>query len=148
MARFPGTERPVNRAGWCPGAAVRCRRSRANGARGLADRRGFVTEVRRGHVAVLLGLAEGQVWLESDAVLPADEAGAADLERLRRCVVAVSGQRVELEQDAFVIFGESFPASAVDEIRSLLGDLLVGYEIGPHGVHEIATTLRLGPSAR
>lgn len=144
MARFPGTERPLNKAGWTPGAVVRCRRSRANAARQLADRRGFISEVRAGHVRVLFDTQGQGLWLESEALLPEASLDNPDLELMRQAFSALGGLRLETEENGVVIiFGEGYPVDAVDEIRSLLGDWLVGCEITPHGVHELATRLQL-----
>jgi len=144
MARFPGTETQTNKAGWQPGDGVRCRRSRANGELGLADAQGFLVEVRPGHVRVVLDLAGRSVWLESVAVLPQGELLDAPLERLARVFRVLRGQRLEVEEGGrWTVFSESFPADAVDAVRSTLGDQLVAYELAAHGVHELASRLQL-----
>ena len=144
MARVPGTERQTNRAGWEPGQVVRCRRSRANGALGLADATGFVCEVRPGHVRVLLDADGRSVWLESPAVLAHPGVDDGRLEQLRRVFSALRGTRLEFEEGGLLqVFSEEHPAAAVDEVRNALGDRLVGYEIAAHGVHEMVSRLRL-----
>lgn len=148
MARFPGTETQKNLDGWTPGATIRCRRSRANDARGLMDRRGFVTEVRPHHVCVLIDDGRGRpktVWLESAAIVTADELPEPELALLGRVFVLLGGQRLELEEDEWVVFGDGFAAEVIDEVRAVLGDRLLRCAIAPHGVHELATHLALAP---
>lgn len=146
MARFPGTETPHNRAGLRPGTIVRCRRSRANAARGLADRRGFVAEVRLQHARVVLtGGGLRSVWLENEALLPEDSLGDEQLERLRAVLLLLGGTRLEHEDDELIVFGDAYDASALDEVRALLGERLVACRVAPHGVHELATRLAVRP---
>lgn len=148
MARFPGTESQTNRGGWVPGARVRCRRSRANGALGLADAVGFVIEVRATHVCVLLSPEGRSVWLESAAVLPHGELDRAPMAQLHEAFCALSGRRMEFEEGGLVlVFSEGHPASAVDTVRSALGDRLVDYDVAAHGVHEMVSRIRLAPES-
>lgn len=147
MARVPGTESESNLAGWTPGAAVRCRRSRANGDAGVADRRGFLAEVRPQHVRVLLDRHGRSLWLESEAVLPESDAGDPDLEVLRRTYVTLRGRRLDFEDPDLLIFSEGFPATAVNETRTILGTRLRAFVIEAHGVHEVACRLTLDPGA-
>ncbi|MCB9897342.1 MAG: hypothetical protein H6825_05010 [Planctomycetes bacterium] len=143
MARVPGTEAPRNQAGWRPGDPVRCRRSRSNGAAGVADRRGFLVEVRPTHVRVLLDREGRSLWLESEAVLAERDAGDPDLELLRRAFVLLEGCRVDVEDDELIVFSEGFPADAVGQVRALLGKRLMGFSIEAHGVHEVACRLAI-----
>lgn len=145
MARFPGTETQYNRAGLQPGQVVRFRRSRANGARGLADRRGFLTEVRPAAVRVLLD-ADGQgVWIESGSLLPEERLECPELEALRQVYQHLGGQRLEVDGDEWAVFGEGFDAAAVDSVRALLGERLRGFTLSAQGVHEMAARLVLAP---
>lgn len=148
MARFPGTETQTNKAGWASGDRVRCRRSRANGSLGLADAIGFLIEVRATHVCVLLSPAGRSVWLESSAVLPHGELDGAAMTQLHEVFCALSGRRMEFEEGGFaLVFSEGHPASAVDAVRSALGDRLVGYDVAAHGVHEMVSRLQLAPES-
>jgi len=146
MARFPGTETQHNRAGLKPGQLVRCRRSRANASRSLSDRRGFVLEVRPGHARVLLDPRGETIWLESESFLAENVPQGGDLERFRQAYLLLAGQRLELEEGCWTVFGPGFPASALDDARAVLGDRLLGLEILSHGVSELAVRLSLGPS--
>jgi hypothetical protein len=144
MARFPGTETHGNRAGLQPGDAVRCRRSAANAGLGLADRRGFLTEVRAGHACVLLEPLGPSVWLENEALLREDLQPDSPLEPLRRACCLVHGQRFEFEQGGVLtIFSSGFPAEQLDALRTELGNRLAGLQVQPAGVHELAVVLRL-----
>jgi len=144
MARFPGTETERNRAGLQPGDAVRCRRSASNAGRGLADRRGFLTEVRTAHACVLLDLTGPSVWLENEALLREELPPGSALEPLRRACCLVNGQRFEFEQDGVLtIFSGGFAAEALDALRVELGNRLAGLQVEAAGVHEIAVVLRL-----
>lgn len=145
MARFPGTETQTNRAGLVAGQALRCRRSRANAARDVADRRGFVVDLRAGHVCLLLDMAGTTVWLESEAVLP-EPLPEGPLERFRQAFVLLDGRRLERDDEAWTILGESFPAEALDQARALLADRLEALTLAAHGVHELAVHLRLRPA--
>lgn len=138
MARFPGTERPVNDAGWLPATAVRARRMRANASLGVFDRRGFVTQVRQDHVRVYFGDDVGFFWLPSQAVVAEPEIGRADVETLRTIHELFEGQRLEFEDDQIVIFSEGFDASAVDQVRQRLGTRLTALRFEAAGVHEMA----------
>ena len=141
MARIPGTESPNNQAGWKPGDPVRCRRSRSNGAVGVADRRGFLVEVRTHHVRVMLDRDGRSLWLESEAVLPEPDAGAPDLELLRRVFVVLRGHRIDAEDGELLVFSEAFPAEAVLQVQRILGTRLSGFRIEAQGVHEVACRL-------
>lgn len=151
MARFPGTEQQHNRAGLRPGQVVRCRRSRANASRSLSDRRGFVLEVRPGHARLLFDLRGQTIWLESSALLPEADVADPALERFRQAYVLLAGQRLELDDECWTIFGPGFSAAALDQARELLGEQLLALEILSHGVSELAARLRLnfpeGPDA-
>ena len=142
MARWPGTEVPTNKAGWRPGAGVRALRMRANGVLGLADRRGFVTEVRPTHARVYFGEERGSTWLASEAIGQADDL-PADLERLRRVHAALRGERLEIEDGEVVVFTPGFPLEAGDAVRELLGDDVRGINLEAFGVHEVAVKLVL-----
>ncbi len=149
MARYPGTERPVNKAGWLPAQAVRARRCRANGALAIADHRGFICEVRPGHVRVRFGGGPGALWLASDAVVAESDLDDAALESLRATYAALSGLRLEEEDGGvLVIFSEGFGAEALTEVRELLGDRIEDLRIEAFGVHELAVRLRLATPDR
>ena len=143
MARFPGTERPINDAGWLPSTPVRARRMRANGALGIADRRGFVTEVRQGHARVYFGSDVGFFWLASEALVSEPKLQFEELERLRSVHAALGGQRLNFEEDQVVIFSEAFDVAAIDTIRELLGSDLRALRLEAGGVHELAVWLDL-----
>ena len=144
MARVPGTESKSNRRGLRPGDAVRCRRSRANGALGLADARGVVVEVQTTHARVLFDLAGRSVWLADDQLVALEPAELeADLGLFRDVLGVLGGLRVEFEEDDLIIvFSAQVEADGLDRARELLGDRLVGLEIHPGGVHEVAIHLR------
>jgi len=144
MARFPGTETQTNRAGLLPGQAVRCRRSRANAGREVADQRGFVIDLRAGHVRLLLDVLGATVWLENEAVL-AEALPDGDLERLRQAFVLLDGRRMDRDDEAWTIYGESFSAEALDQARELLAGRLLALQLAAHGVHELAVHLVLAP---
>jgi len=147
MARYPGTERPANKAGWQPAAPVRARRSRANGALGIADRRGFVSEVRAGHIRVRFGRRSGSIWLPSEAVVAEPDLQDPELERLREAHAALAGLRLEEEEGGIlIVFSEGFEADALDRVRASLGDALVALRVEAFGVHEVAVRMRLAPS--
>ena len=144
MARVPGTETHSNRAGLQPGDAVRCRRSAANAGRELADRRGFLAQVRAAHVCVLLEATGRSVWLGNAAVLRDELPPESDLERLRRAFCRLHGQRMEFEQGGVTtIFSTGFAAEQLDEVRRLLSNRLSSLQVVPHGVHELAVVLVL-----
>lgn len=145
MARVPGTETPFNKAGLLPGQVVRFRRSRANGERGLADQRGFVTEVRPSAARVLLDLTGRGVWIESGSVLPEAELGEAALETLRQVFLALAGLRLEVDGSEWAIFTEGFDAIALDTARAQLGPRLLGLRLQCQGVHELAVRMELAP---
>ena len=143
MARVPGTEAPKNRAGLTPGLAVRCRRSQANADRSLADRRGFVCEVRTGHVRVLLEASGHSLWLEGRDLLTEPLPEGSDLEELRQVFVHLNGRRMEFEDQEITVFSEGFPAVEMDAVRDLLGSRLTALIIAAYGVHEVAVSLEL-----
>jgi hypothetical protein len=143
MARVPGTETPKNRAGLTPGLAVRCRRSLANATRTLADRRGFVCEVRTGHVRVLLETSGHSVWMEGRDLLAEPLPEGSDLDLLRRVFVHLNGRRLEFELSEISVFSEGFPAAEIDAVRELFGNRLTALIIAAHGVHEVAVSLKL-----
>jgi hypothetical protein len=145
MARFPGTETHRNRAGLRPGDGVRCRRSSSNAEAGVADRRGIVCEVRLDNARVAFAADGAGAWLPNDALLPEPDPGDAALVLLGRVLHTLCAERVEFEDDTLIVFGGELPAQAVDEVRRLLGDRLVGCSLAPAGVHEIATHLRWHP---
>ena len=144
MARVPGTETPVNRAGLTPGRAVRCRRSQANADRGVADRRGWVCEVRPGRIKVLFDTDGSSLWLESLDVLPEALSQSSDLEILRRVFACLRGLRLEFEEDQITVFSEGFPADEMDTVRELMASRLTALDIEAFGVHEVAVRLRFG----
>jgi hypothetical protein len=144
MARVPGTETQQNRAGFVPGQVVRFRRSRANGSRGLADRRGFVTEVRPGAARVLLATDGASTWIESGSLLPEDSLQDAAMEVLQRVFSALGGLRLETDDSEWTVFSEAVPADAVDEVRALLGPRLERLTLTCFGVHELAVRMVLG----
>lgn len=144
MARYPGTEAHSNRAGFTPGEAVRCRRSRANADLGLADQRGFLAEVRSGRVSVLLDTAGRTIWLESEDVLPEPMPATEPLEAIRRAYVLLAGHRIEFDQDeGITVFTTGFPAQQLDQVRELFGSRLLGLEVEAFGVHEVAVRFQL-----
>ncbi|MFT7462839.1 MAG: hypothetical protein ACI9EF_001181 [Pseudohongiellaceae bacterium] len=147
MARFPGTERQQNRAGFQPGQGVRCRRSRANAARDLSDRRGFVVEVRPAHARVLFGMEGESIWLEGEALLPEADLDNPALERFRQVYALLDGQRLELDDECWTVFGPGFTAPALDHARSILGNELQELQILAHGVSELAARMTLHPAA-
>ncbi|MDG2149881.1 MAG: hypothetical protein P8N09_10185 [Planctomycetota bacterium] len=143
MARFPGTESHSNRSGLTPGEAVRCRRSRANADRGLADCRGFLAEVRPGRVSVLLNMLGRMVWLESEDVLPEPLPETEALEALRSVYRLLGGHRIEFdEEEGITIFTSGFSAEKLEMVRKLMGNRLLGLEVAAHGVHEMGVLLR------
>ena len=145
MARFPGTERHSNRAGLRPGDGVRCRRSRANAEAGCADRRGIVCEVRLDNARVAFGADGAGAWLPNEALLPEPDPADDALALLGRVLHTLRAERVEFEDGTLIVFGAELPAAAIDDIRRLLGDRLVGCTLAPAGVHEIATHLQWHP---
>jgi hypothetical protein len=145
MARFPGTEQQHNRDGFQPGQVVRFRRSRANGSRGLADRRGFVTEVRPGAAQVLVAVDGEGTWIESGSLLEEETLPDPELERLRQVFTALGGLRIEFDGREWCIFTEAIPADAVDRVRLLMGERLARFTLAAHGVHELAARLVLAP---
>jgi len=147
VARFPGTETHRNKAGFRPGEAVRCRRSSANAAIGLADRRALVGEVRSGHVRVVLDLSGAGEWLPNESLLPTDELTDEALARVGRACVALGAQALTVEDDELVVSCEGFDAAALDEARALLGELLVRCSLQPEGVHRMAVRLGLAVGA-
>jgi len=143
MARFPGTESHSNRAGLTPGEAVRCRRSRANADRGIADQRGFLSEVRPGRVCLLLDMLGRTVWLESQDVLPEALPETDPLGAIRSAYLHLGGHRIEfVEDEGITIFTTGFSVDRLDEVRQLLGNRLSGLKVAAHGVHEMAVLLR------
>jgi hypothetical protein len=145
MARFPGTETHGNRAGFRPGDVVRCRRSQANHEAGLADRRGVICEVRLEHACVLLDPTGHTAWLANEALLPETDPGQPDLLLVARILRALGGVRLEFEEDDLVVQGGELPATALDDVRRMLGERLVACSIRPEGVHLLGTRLRLDP---
>lgn len=142
MARFPGTEKQHNRAGWQPGQVLRCRRSRANAARELSDVRGFVLEVRPGHARLLLNLQGQTIWLEGEALLPESELSDPGLESFRQAYLLLAGQRLELDDECWTVFSAGFSAPALDQARAALGGLVGDLELEAHGVSELAVRMR------
>jgi hypothetical protein len=151
MARFPGTETPINRAGLRPGQAVRCRRCRANADLGLADRQGLVLQVRLAHARVLVAPAGPAHWLANDALAPAEALADADLALLARLMLALRAERLDFDEDELLFAGPGLPASALDEARAALGPRLQEARLTPEGVHELGVRLRVagwpGPAA-
>ena len=143
MARFPGTEVQRNKAGFVPGQVVRFRRSRANASRDLADKRGFVTEVRPAHTRVLLDAAGAGIWIDNESLLPEQSLLDPALEALREAFRVLNGQRLEVDGDEWAIFGQGFDAGAVDAARAILAARLRGMQLGAHGVHELVVRLEL-----
>jgi hypothetical protein len=143
VARFPGTETHDNRAGFRPGAPVRCRRSRANADLGLADRSGLAAEVRPGHVRVLFDLSGVGEWLPNESLLPADELADEGLALLGRAAIVLGAQALTAEDDEMVVSCEGFDAAALDEARALLGERLLRCSLQPEGVHRQAVRLTL-----
>jgi hypothetical protein len=143
MARFPGTETHLNKAGFRPGDAVRCRRSSANASLGLADRRGLVAEVRPGNVRVLLDLSGAGEWLPNESLLPTDELSDETLAALGRAALALGAQSLTVEDDELVVSCEGFDAAALDEARALLGERLRHCSLAAEGVHRMAVRLGL-----
>src|SRR5262245_18053628 len=144
MARYPGTEKHTNRSGLAPGDSVRCLRTASNADLKLADRRGVVTEVRPGNVSVLFDPTGGSKWLANDAVAREAEPGDGDLQLIASALRILRAERLELDEDEseLVVFSAEYPASALDEVRALLGPRLSRCEIRAAGVHEVATHLR------
>jgi hypothetical protein len=145
MARFPGTETHANRAGFRPGDVVRCRRSQANHEAGLADKRGVVCEVRLENACVLLDPTGHTAWLANESLLPESDPGRPDLALVSRLLRVLRATRLEFEDDELVVQGGELPASALDDVRRLLGERLVSCNIRPEGVHLLGTRLRLDP---
>lgn len=147
MARFPGTETRSNRRGLRPGDAVRCRRSRANGALGLADARGLVVEVQPAHARVLFDVAGRSLWIEDAQLVTLPAHGLeGELALFGSVLAALRGERVEFEEGGLVVVASAaLDADGLDRARALLGDRLAGLEIQPGGVHEIAIRLQLAP---
>ncbi len=116
---------------------------RTNGALGIADRRGFVTEVRQGHARVYFGRDVGFFWLASEAIVPEPDMLNARLEALRASHLALSAQRLNFEDDQVVIFSEGFDAGALDLVRERLGESLRAIRLEAAGVHELAVWLDL-----
>jgi hypothetical protein len=143
MARFPGTETHGNRAGLRPGDGVRCRRSRANADAGIADRRGIVCEVRLDNARVAFTADGAGAWLPNASLLPEPDPRDPALALLGRILHALRAERAEFEDGTLIVFGGELPATAVDDVRRLLGDRLLGCTLAPAGVHEIATHLHL-----
>jgi len=145
MARFPGTETKTNRRGLRPADAVRCRRSRANGALGLADARGLVVEVQTAHARVLFDLSGRSVWLADEQLVDLDPAELGPEPALLRAVLrALDAQRVEFEEGGLLIVSSPrVTAAGLERAREALGARLEGLEIHPGGVHEVAVHLRI-----
>ena len=146
MARVPGTETHANRSGFRPGDAVRCRRSRANAALGLDDRKGLVIEVRLANARVLLDPAGDAPWLPNENLLPAPDPGHPDLTLLAGVMRRLEATRLDLDEGELIVIGGEVPARAFDEVRALFGARLASLRVGPEGVHEIATRLRFSAS--
>ena len=145
MARFPGTEVQHNRAGFEAGQVVRFRRSRANDELGLADRRGFVSEVRPGHVRVLLDPEGKGQWIESGAVLPERDLQDPDMAALHQAYTELGAVRLEVDSEEWAFFSEGFDGQALDPVREALHPRLQSLTVTCHGVHELAVRMRLGP---
>ncbi|MBM3984487.1 MAG: hypothetical protein FJ296_02160 [Planctomycetes bacterium] len=151
MARFPGTETPVNRAGLRPGAAVRCRRMQANADLGLADRQGLVLQVRLAHARVLVAPAGPAHWLANEALAPAEGLADPELALLGHLMRALHAERLDFDEGELLFAGPGLPASALDEARAVLGPRLLDAHLTPEGVHELGVRLRVagwpGPGA-
>jgi len=141
MARFPGTDKQHNSAGWQPGQVLRCRRSRANAARELSDQRGFVLEVRPGHARLLLNMRGQTLWLESEALLPESDLADPILERFRQAYLLLAGQRLELDDEFWTVFSPGFSAPALDQAREVLSGLVGDLMLEAHGVSEFAVRM-------
>ena len=151
MARFPGTEKHVNRTGLQPGDAVRARRMQANASLGLADRRGLVLQVRLNNARVLFAPEGPSPWLANEALVALDEPLPGALQDLRRLMLALHAERLDFDEGELLFASQGLPAAALDEARALLGPRLASMELSPEGVHEIGIRLRVtdlpGPAA-
>jgi len=151
MARFPGTERHVNRAGLRPGQAVRALRMRANADLGLADRHGLVLQVRLAHARVLFAPSGAAHWLASDQLAPADALPDPELALLARLMQALRAERLDFDEGELLFAGPGLPAEGLDEARAALGPRLLSAHLAPEGVHEVGVRLRVagleGPAA-
>jgi hypothetical protein len=152
MARFPGTDKHVNRAGLLPGQAVRCLRSRANAALGVADRRGLLLQVRLSNARVLFGPSGPIHWLPNEQLAPEEAAlPDADLALLARLMLTLRAERLDFDEGELLVATHGLPAAALDEVRALLGPRLASLELRPEGVHELGVRLAVpgltGPTA-
>jgi len=151
MARFPGTEKSVNRAGLLPGQAVRCRRTRANAALGVADRRGLLLQVRLANARVLFGPNGPAHWLANEQLAPEEALPDADLALLARLMRMLRAERLDFDEGELLVATQGLPAAALDEARALLGPRLASLELRPEGVHELGVRLAVeglsGPAA-
>ena len=141
MARVPGTEHPLNRVGLIPSQRVRARRMKANGDLGISDHQGFVTEVRPSHVRVLFSMEGNAIWLASDRVTEIDSLSNQDLECIRQIHHILHGHRMEREEDQIIIYSESFPAGALEQIQKLLNYPDCKIFVEAEGVHELAVRI-------
>jgi hypothetical protein len=148
VARFPGTETHLNKAGFRPGDAVRCRRSSANASLGLADKSGLAAEVRPGHVRFLLDLTGAGEWLPNESLLPSDALTDEGLAALGRAALALGAEALTVEDDEVVVSCEGFDAAALDEARALLGERLLRCTLQAEGVHRMAVRLGLSAGGR
>jgi hypothetical protein len=151
MARFPGTETHVNRAGLRPGQHVRCLRMRANADLGLADRRGLLLQVRLGHARVLLGAQGPAPWLASEQLVTEEPAADPELELLAGLMRALHAERLDFDEGELLVATPGCSLAELEAARALLGPRLLALELRPDGVHELGVRLRVaglpGPGA-
>jgi len=149
MARFPGTDKHRNRAGFAPGDVVRCRRSRSNAELQLADRRGVIAEVRDQHVRVVFDPRAQGHWLANEALLPESDPKDAELALLARVLHLLHAERLEYDadDDELQVFSGAYDAAALDEARALYGPRLRHCALRAEGVHQFVTRLAVDPPA-
>ncbi len=143
MARFPGTDKHRNRAGFAPGDVVRCRRSQSNAELHLADRRGVVAEVRDAHARVVFDPRAQGTWLVNEALLPEADPLDAELLLLARVLHLLRAERLEYDEDddELQVFSGAYDAAALDEVRVLYGRRLRLCALRAEGVHQFVTRL-------
>ncbi len=141
MARYPGTETHVNRAGLRPGQHVRCLRMRANAALDLADRRGLLLQVRAQHAHVLFGARGPARWLPSEQLVAEEQAADADLALLAGLMRTLRAERLEFDEGALLLATPGVTGAELDAARVLLGPRLAALELRPEGVHELGVRL-------
>jgi|GEM_PF-1773509 len=151
MARYPGTETHVNRAGLRPGMHVRCLRMRANADLSLADRHGLLLQVRAQHAHVLFGARGPAHWLASEQLAAEEQPADADLALLAGLMRTLRAERLEFDEGALLLATPGVSGAELDAARALLGPRLAGLELRPDGVHELGVRLRVnglaGPGA-